>query len=337
MKPADPVDVVVTWVDDSDASWRNDRDRIRGGTSQDVERNTPERYRDWGALRYFFRALEQNCSWARYIHFVTVNPVPVWVNKEHPKLRVVHHRDFIPEGFLPTFNSRAIEVHLHKIPDLSENFIYVNDDTYITRKIGKEHFFPKQKPAAMAISNALSIGDNISHAILNNIRVINNHFDKKRVILRSPFKWLNPTYGVKIFQNVALLPWPKFTGFHISHLPQALRKSTMRKVWDVEHLLLEETANSRFRQFTDLNPYLFTYWDICTGQFTPVSPTRYGRYFQIGQSSVQKMTRSIAEGRIPIICINDGESSSFASDRNQILGALARRFPTQSSFEMDNG
>ena len=52
---------------------------------------------------------------------------------DHPKLHIVNHRDFIPEEYLPTFSSHAIELNMHRIPDLAEHFLYFNDDVYLMK------------------------------------------------------------------------------------------------------------------------------------------------------------------------------------------------------------
>jgi hypothetical protein len=38
------------------------------------------------------------------------------------------------EDFLPTFNIRSIDAVLYKIKDLSEKFIYFNDDMFLIKK-----------------------------------------------------------------------------------------------------------------------------------------------------------------------------------------------------------
>jgi hypothetical protein len=59
--------------------------------------------------------------------------------KEDPffKKRVVFadHRSIIHSRYLPTFNSHAIEGHLYRVPDLSERFIYFNDDMFLGRDV----------------------------------------------------------------------------------------------------------------------------------------------------------------------------------------------------------
>ena len=69
----------------------------------------------------------------RRIHFVTWGHLPSWLNKEHPKLNIVNHKDFIPEKYLPTFNSHALW-NMHRIPGLAENFVYFNDDMFLIKR-----------------------------------------------------------------------------------------------------------------------------------------------------------------------------------------------------------
>ena len=36
----------------------------------------------------------------------------------------------MPEAYLPSYNSSAIELNIHRIRGLSEHFIYFNDDMF---------------------------------------------------------------------------------------------------------------------------------------------------------------------------------------------------------------
>lgn len=74
--------------------------------------------------------------WVRYIWIVTNGQTPSWLNVTHPKIRMVHHKDIFkwPEH-LPTFNSLAIESHIHRIPGLSDHFIYFNDDMILASAV----------------------------------------------------------------------------------------------------------------------------------------------------------------------------------------------------------
>ena len=47
----------------------------------------------------------------------------------------------IDKKYLPTFNSNVIEAFLWKIPNLAENFIYSNDDTFFGNFVYFKHIF----------------------------------------------------------------------------------------------------------------------------------------------------------------------------------------------------
>jgi hypothetical protein len=66
----------------------------------------------------------------RKVYLLTNGQVPYWLDTSHPRLVLVTHADiFANKSHLPTFSSPAIEANLHRIPGLSSNFLYLNDDT----------------------------------------------------------------------------------------------------------------------------------------------------------------------------------------------------------------
>lgn len=100
---------------------------------------------EWENLKYWFRGVEKFAPWVNNVYFVTCGHYPEWLNLEHPKLRFVKHEDFIPKECLPTFSSRPIDMNLHRIEELSEHFVYFNDDMFLIDKVEKTDFFQKWK------------------------------------------------------------------------------------------------------------------------------------------------------------------------------------------------
>ena len=144
------MDFVIAWVDGNDPAWQKEKrktEHVPEATAEADDRD--ERYRDWDNLQYWFRGVEQFAPWVRKIHFVTWGHLPKWLNTEHPKLHIVKHEDFIPSEFLPTFNSHTIEWNFHRIPGLSERFVYFNDDMFLLNQIHPENFFIGEKPVDM--------------------------------------------------------------------------------------------------------------------------------------------------------------------------------------------
>uniref|UniRef100_A0A1I8IBY8 Stealth_CR2 domain-containing protein n=1 Tax=Macrostomum lignano TaxID=282301 RepID=A0A1I8IBY8_9PLAT len=48
---------------------------------------------------------------------------------------------FPNKSHLPTFNAPAIESHLHRIPGLSDHFLYFNDDVFLTKPVHPHDFY----------------------------------------------------------------------------------------------------------------------------------------------------------------------------------------------------
>lgn len=331
---AEPVDAVVTWVDGGDEEWlaRKHQALVAAGLA-DPEAKSESRYRDWGTFRYWFRGLESFAPWFRSVVLVTEGHVPEWLDLDNPRLRVVRHSDFIPSEYLPTFSSRAIELNMHRIPDLSELFVYFNDDTFVTAPTPRSHFVRRGLPVGVAVAKALHSGGITEHASLNAAHVLNRHVVKRDAMREHPLKWFNPRYGVNNLRTLALMPWSGFTGFQQLHLPQVMLKKSFRELWELEYEWLDRTSRQRFRDHSGLNPYVIDYWQIAQGEFSPVSPRRYGKYLQLGVDDIEAIAADITAQRHRLLCINDGAASDFESDQEVLLRALDTILPARSSFE----
>ena len=107
------------------------------------EESCKGRYFDNEELKYSLRSIEKYAPWIRRIFIVTDNQVPTWLNASHPKIQMVDHTEIIPQEYLPCFNSRVIEHHMHKIPGLAEHFLYANDDMFFNKPVTPEDLFAK--------------------------------------------------------------------------------------------------------------------------------------------------------------------------------------------------
>ena len=136
------VDVVVLWVDGGDPAWQAEKNKYSPVKKDDSNANF--RYRDWGLMKYWFRAIEKFMPWVRTVHFVTWGHLPPFLDTGCPKLHIVRHEDYLPPEALPTFSSRPLEMNLHRIKGLAEHFVYFNDDMFITRPLDKSVFFDEE-------------------------------------------------------------------------------------------------------------------------------------------------------------------------------------------------
>jgi len=67
--------------------------------------------------------------WVRHIYIVTNGQIPMWLNTESDYINIITHSEIYPDQTdLPTFSSLSIETHLHRIKNLSQKYLYLNDD-----------------------------------------------------------------------------------------------------------------------------------------------------------------------------------------------------------------
>lgn len=131
----DHVDAVFTYVNGADSAWRASFDLY---TRNRTDHNIYNRYRDWGELRYAMRSVAMYAPWVRRLFLVVASPsqVPAWLHAQHPRARIVYHDQLFDNTAeqLPTFNSLAIESVLHRIPGLSEYFLYFNNGARVSMR-----------------------------------------------------------------------------------------------------------------------------------------------------------------------------------------------------------
>ena len=211
------IDFVITWVDMDDPKWKEEFYTYSDKIDNSVNELSEARFRDYGFLKYWFRGVDTFAPWVRKIHFVTSGQQPEWLNTDHPKINMVSHKDYIPEEFLPVFNSNLIEIYMHKIPDLSEQFVYFNDDFYITNHIAPTRFFENGLPKDIAAFRKNTGISQFEKMLKNNIRLINKHFDKKEVFKRDAWKWYDPSYGSRGRLNHLLKYYNKFITLRTPH------------------------------------------------------------------------------------------------------------------------
>ncbi|KAH0790747.1 sugar phosphotransferase [Histomonas meleagridis] len=137
------IDAVYTWVNGGDSAWLAKKELAEKKypmLSISKKANTG-RYVDYGEMRYSLRSIEKFTPWVRKIFIVTANQTIPYVNSSNPKIVYVDHSTIFPPTALPSFNSNAIEFSLSNIPGLSNQFLYLNDDTFFSRPLNKADFF----------------------------------------------------------------------------------------------------------------------------------------------------------------------------------------------------
>ena len=342
----EPIDFVVTWVDGSDPEWLAEKSKYEGtNRNKDADKdNEVERYRDWDLFAYWFRGVERFAPWVNKVYLVTCGHVPAWLNRNHPKLVVVSHRDFMDAAYLPTFNCNPIEDNLFRIKGLSEHFVIFNDDTFLTQPVVPEDFFQDGRPLVCSQANPMvntPQNETFNHILLSVLGLMST-YDWERVVERQPAKWFYHGYGSRLMYSWQAYQQRFMTGVYYTHMPQAFRKSTFQKVWDRFHAQLDESCRHRFRTPMDLNHFIFTMQEIVDGDYVPMPRLYYGQYY--GDDFVQmtddpeRFAQYISQQRFRMICVNDSPAvtaDKYAVIRDAVQKAFDAVLPDKSSYERD--
>lgn len=308
------IDIVVPFYNDSDEYWKNIMyEHMKKEGSNDRQVTGEERYRDWDCFKYFFRCIENNCPWVNKVFLLLANEtqVPEWLDTSNPKLRIVYHREYIPEELLPTFNTMTIELFISNIKDLSDNYIYCNDDYYFLNPISKNMFFVDDIPVYRDTERNLEKfndeylkgSDGTFYAILNN--------------------------GLDLQLEIK---GDKAKMYSIDHLPvphnKTFEKEIINKYYD---RFINANKISGFRNKNNYSNHVFTslYRDL-----KPYYKYNYtGSYYL----TVRKETDFNDHKNCKMVCFNDTEQLSkedFIETKNRMIKFFENKFPNKSSFEI---
>ena len=329
------IDVVLPWVDEKDSKWQKTKTEYEKGMGFEASNM---RFQCWDNLHLWFRSIELCMPWVNRVFLITCGHVPSFLNIDNPRLRFVRHDEYIPEEYLPTFNSNTIEMNIHRIKDLSENFILFSDDVFPLSSIEEEYYFKDDMVCDEAVENIISTGTFTKglheqrYAQVNNMFIINKYFKKREVQKKNWDKWYCEDYGDRLERTKACSYWYDFPGFYDPHMANAMKKSTLAKLWELEPELLDAGSRDRFRGAADVTQYLIRYWQICTGYFVP--RRTQGKVFFPTIDTYKDVVDAIENRTYPMISFNENcTPEEFLIMKEDINNALEKCFPERSSFE----
>ena len=335
------IDFVLPWVDGSDINWRAEKDKYQND-NQMADADSDSRYRDWGFLPYWFRAVEKYAPWVRMIHFVTWGHIPTFLNIDCPKIHIVRHDDYIPEEWLPTFSSHTIELNLHRISGLADHFVYFNDDMFLNKPMKEEDFFYNGLPCAQFTEIPLGFVGKMQvwqYAAANDLSIVNKWFPKGnpgKIMLGKRVSYKYAWYDNVRTMAMNLLFPNYYTGFKNFHCPIAYQKKTFEELWEKEPELLSNTSAHRFRNPNDVNQWLMLWWQLAGGDFYPraMNTCNYG----INKENIDLICKDIISHEHEMICLNDPEDINSEEEielfKKKSMVAFEKTFSKKSVYEI---
>lgn len=334
------IDFVVTWLDSLDPEWQESYATYSPKSKGDISK---ARFRDMNIFRYWFRSVEQFAPWVHKVFLITNGKFPDWINKECSKLVLVKHEDYMPKECLPTFNSCAIELHIHKIKGLSEHFVYFNDDVLLNAPVKPDYYFKKGLPCDINKETYYNVpiytakdrfGTYMS--MLADIGIINRHFRRWNTVLQSPKRWFGLHLGISgLLMSLLLARQRMFVGFSNFHTEQAFLKSIFSEVWEKEPAFMSASC-TRFREEVIANPYIFRYWQFAENLFYPMKRKR-AFHFLFRSDVIKDIEKTLENTNIISVCLNDSSlcpEEDFEYISKHLNEMLEKKFPTKSSFEI---
>lgn len=293
------MDAVITFVDGNRQQWRETYAKAIGGKPSFT------RFRDWGTLRYLFRGLQTNAQFIRNVFLVVsdVDQVPEWVDAT--KVKIITHEQFIPAKLLPTFSSNVIELWLHKIPGLSEEFIYFNDDVFLLNPCTPEDFFVGGKPR-------LSPRIRTEKTTMFHQMLVNST-ETARHILGIP---QSPEF---LAQRHTVAPMTRSSYLYAY-------KMAAKRIYN---------SFTPIRNAKNLNDYVFMDLNYLAGKYHPARIDF--KYFGLDAKNMKEICKHIETSPVKTLCINDGcAQEDFETVRAHVLDSFEKRFPGKSIYEHIN-
>ena len=325
------IDFVILWVDGSDKKWLNEKKKYCPELSVS---NEAFKFRDWELLKYWFRGVEKYAPWVNKIFFVTWGHIPSWLNINNEKLVIVNHKDIIDEKYLPTYNSNVIDFNIYKIKELSENFVYFNDDIFLLNNVKPSDFFVEGMPKDLYAESVIQPDKGVfPYTRFNNAFIINKYYNKKQVYKKNRNKIFSLKYGKYNLRTLMNLVYPSFVGFYNQHICQSFLKSYFEKIWLLEPKLCEELCNNRFRTNRDVSQYIIKEMQVLDGKTVPRKYS-FGKAYSMNDNNYNLIKKAIEKQKYKVICINDCKDiQNVETIKKELKISFEKILPGKSDFE----
>ena len=211
------IDMVFTYADGYDPEFIKMKNNYLN--IENKKYNPDIRIKGINEIIYSVNSVIKFIPWIRKIFIVTNNQVPP-IDKQlitSGKVIIIDQNTIVDPKYLPTFNSDVIESYLHNIPDLSEIFLYNNDDMMHLNHIDRRDIYEvRNNKVLLKIRNNYNKNDRVNQVeyslridytkklfinIDPNIKLINNHHTK--FLRKSTMKYIDERF-IKLLDKMRI-------------------------------------------------------------------------------------------------------------------------------------
>ena len=140
------IDAVITWVDGSEPNYK-----LKLEENLKNKKIINRQYTQANEIDFCVASIIKFAPFVRKIFIVTDKQKPKFSGIRHmislEKIEIIDHEEIFRDNLdcMPSFNIRSIDALLFKIKNLSDKFIYFNDDMFLIKETSKEEWFKDNK------------------------------------------------------------------------------------------------------------------------------------------------------------------------------------------------
>ena len=169
------IDAVITWVDGSEPNYK-----LKLEENLKNKKIINRQYTQANEIDFCVASIIKFAPFIRKIFIVTDKQKPKFSRIRHmvslEKIEIIDHEEIFRDNLdcMPSFNIRSIDALLFKIKNLSDKFIYFNDDMFLIKETTKEDWFKDNKAVltgSWAKTYNKQLIKTISHKIKNLLNI----------------------------------------------------------------------------------------------------------------------------------------------------------------------
>lgn len=318
----EPIDVVIKYIDLNDTSLdRKNFEQIE----KDQQNNE---------LKYSLRSILQNIPWIRKIYIIMPNEkIPYLKDKKDIEEKIVYIKDKDVLGF-DSSSPPAFKFNLHKLKkyDLSENFILMDDDYFISQPLKKSDFFYEDNGKIFPYLTSTDYyeldEDEVRSEYVSGVSTINdiNYHSEEGFNFRKASTLLLVN---KIFSSQNESPIIE-VGYTHNAIP--LKISDVEEVYNsIEkyYQYIDECLNGKKRNMRNLEPHILFMNYIKNKYDRPVKEMSW-KYYDL--SDVRQVSLDISKLFVINVEDKDYHPSRFKTEE-EVLNDL---FPKPTKYEIEN-
>lgn len=293
------IDLVIPFVESADPSWVQEYYKEFNEAPMSKFRGNSE------IFKHNLRSIAKFMPWINqvYILVMSESQIPNWLDTS--AVKIVYHKDFIPEQYLPTFNECTIELFQYKIPGLSEYYLVGNDDYLVTAPLDWTDFYTEDGMPKITWTKGVLIGNSTPWCTITS---------------KSYQMFINPNAGDIWVPN---------------HTYSPHRKQSWEELWVDYKDILEDSITKR-ADHCNFNQYAAQYYwfkknKTATGHLNGVCyPFRY--------PVIAVYLYDLLNDKRQMMCLNDArDENSYIKETSdaykQVLTALNKKFPEKCKYE----